>query len=253
MYSTDLTDSQWEVIEEILNDQRKRKYSLRVVMNALFYLLTTGCQWRMLPKEYPPYRLVHYYFRKWRDNGQLERINQKLNRNFRLSRGRKSSPSTGILDAQSVKNSEWGLPDKGYDGHKHIQGRKRQLIVDTLGLILAAFVHPANWHDSKGGFDVLERLKKQRYRRIKQIIADYGYRGSLINWAKEQFNWDLQIVKTHTRKNENFTPLPQRWKVERTISWLQWHRRLAKDYEAYPESSEAYIYLSNILRVIRNF
>jgi putative transposase len=147
----------------LLDDKRKRKYPLREIFNALFYINKTGCQWRWLPKDYPPFRLVHYYFRQWSQGGLFQRLNQALNRLYREKVGRKPSPSLGLLDAQSVKKSEWGLPNKGFDGYKHIKGMKRQLVVDTLGLILAVFVHPANEYDGNAARSVLEILARQGY------------------------------------------------------------------------------------------
>ena len=188
MYPTDLTDSQWEVIEEILNDQRKRKYALRSIINAILYLNRSGCQWRMLPKDYPPYGSCFYYYRKWTRDGTWVRINTSLNRKVRKRAGRKPSPSVGVIDSQSVKNSERGVIDKGFDGYKKIQGRKRHIVIDTLGLILAAVVHPANIHDSKKALAVSERLKKMRYRRLKIILADQAYAGPLVSWVNLFFN-----------------------------------------------------------------
>jgi len=137
MYPTELTDSQWEVIQLYLPVQRKRKYSLRAVVEAKLYVLKTGCQWRMLPVDFPPYQLIYYYFRSWTVSGLWQELNQQLNRLYRLGQGRFSSPSVAIVDSQTVKNSERGLNDTGFDGHKRIKGRKRHLAVDTLGLVLA--------------------------------------------------------------------------------------------------------------------
>lgn len=255
MYPTDLTDSQWEVMESLLSDQRKRKYSLRSIFNALFYLNKAGCQCgappgRMLPKEYPPFRSVHYYFRKWSKDGTWLRLNQALNRSHRQALGREASPSVGLLDAQSVKKSEWGLSFKGFDGHKHVNGIKRQLIVDTLGLVMAVKVHPANQHDSKAAKAVIETLASQGYERMQKLLADQGYKGPLGDWLAQLWAWTLEIVVAVKGISLAFQVVPQRWKVERTISWLQWQRRLVKDYEAETDSSEAFVYLFNIRRVL---
>ena len=139
MYPTDLTDSQWEVMKLLLNDTRKRKYPLRDILNALFYLNRTGCQWPMLPKDFPPFQLCFYYYRKWTVTGLWLKINTLLNRMVRKKKRRKPSPSVGIIDSQSIKNSERGVVDKGFDGNKRIKGRKPHLVADTLGLILITF------------------------------------------------------------------------------------------------------------------
>ena len=169
---------------------------------------------------------------------------------YRKEQNRKPSPSSAIVDSQSVKNSEWGLLDKGFDGHKKIQGRKRHIAVDTLGLVLAVLVTPANMHDSKAALNLLVILKNQGYRRMKTIICDQAYKG-LHDMLQTTFNWILQI--TFGAIGQGFQVLPQRWKVERTIAWLHWSRRLAKDYEANTSSSQAFVYLANINYIIRKF
>jgi putative transposase len=249
MYPTDLTDSQWEVIQHFLPVQRKRKYSLRLVVNATLYILKTGCQWRMLPKEYPPYQVVYYYFRSWALTGKWEELNRQLNRLYRLKHGRKSSPSVAIVDSQTVKNSERGLSDTGFDGHKRIKGRKRHLAVDTLGLVLAVSLTAANVHDSKAAFGLFANLARQEYERLERVLADSAYRGSLQNWSYGQLGWKVEIATAVKGNQKAFEISPQRWKVERTISWLQWSRRLAKDYEANLDSAAAFVYLNNINRI----
>lgn len=251
MYSTDMTDSQWEVMQDILNDQRKRKYSLRQILNGIFYLNKTGCQWRLLPKEYPPYQSCYYYFRKWKLNGMWKKLNKVLVQTFRQSLNREKSPSIGIIDSQSVKCSEWGVPDKGFDGNKRIQGRKRHIVVDTLGCVLAVVVHSANRHDSKGGILVLEELFNQKYYRLVKIIADKAYKGIIHYIAAVIFGWVIQVFELAQAKK--FQVIPQRWKVERTFAWMHWDRRLSKDFECDPTSSQAMIYISSIHRVIRKF
>ena len=249
MYPTDLTDSRWEVIKSLLNDQRKRKYSLREIFNGIFYINKSGCQWRMLPKEYPPYSLCFYYYRKWTKDGTWKKLNTRLVRLLRTKSKRKSSPSVGIIDSQSIKNSERGVIDKGFDGNKWIQGRKRHIVTDTLGNILSAIVHPANYHDSKGAYPVLKELKKMNFKRLHTILADQAYRGKLVKWAKEQLEWNLKVVHSET-SDEGFKTLPTRWIVERTISWLMWSRRLSKDFEAELDSAESQVYIANLYRCL---
>lgn len=250
MYPTDLTDSHWEVIKVYLPLQRKRRHSLRKVLDGMLYLLKTGCQWRLLPKEFPDFQLVYYYFYTWTRNGVLEQINQALNRLYRQQMEREASPSLAIIDAQSVKNSERGLPDKGFDGHKRIQGRKRHLAVDTLGLVLAVSYSPANEHDSKGAISLLTSLFKQGYERITTVLADSAYSGPVQEWCKNEFNWQLNIATAVKGIQKGFEVQPQRWKVERNISWLQWNRRLAKDYEDRFDSGVTFVLLDNIKRVL---
>jgi transposase len=253
MYSTDLTDSQWEVIQLYLPVQRKRRYSLRAVVNATLYILKTGCQWRMLPLDFPPYQLVYYYFRSWTVTGQWQQLNQQLNQLYRLSQGRESSPSVAIVDSQSVKNSERGLHDTGFDGHKRIKGRKRHLAVDTLGLILAVSLTAANLHDSKGAYSLFENLAERHYERLEKILADSAYRGPLQKWSEKKLGWKVEIATAVKGYQKGFEVTPQRWKVERTISWLQWSRRLAKDYEANTDSAAAFVLLNNINRIRLKF
>ncbi len=247
-----MTNSQWQYISNILNDQRKRKYSLRAIIEGLFYLNKTGCQWRALPSCYPPYNICFYYYQLWTRTGKWASINRVLVESYRLSVGRLACPSVGIIDSQSVKNSEWGVPDKGFDGYKRIQGRKRHIVVDTLGCILAVKVTPANIPDSKVALDLCKQL--QPYQRLSTLLADGGYQGKWQKKAQTQMGITVKVVKRNElHKNTPFKPLPQRWKVERTFSWLQWKRRLAKDFECDTTSSEAQIYIASIQRLLDKF
>jgi putative transposase len=248
MFPTDLTNPQWQVIAAFIADKRKRKYSLRKILNALLYLNKTGCQWRMLPSKYPPWQSCVYYFRKWTRNGTLERLNTELVKLRRRSGGRDESPTIVIIDSQSIKCSEVGVEQTGFDGGKKVKGRKRHLIVDALGLVLAVSVSAANVHDSKGALGVVRKLFCQGHRKINKIVADGGYKGGFVKWAKRCFEWTIEI--TVGLKGEGFHPIPLRWKIERTIAWMNWSRRLAKDYECTTSSSESMIYLSNIQRII---
>ena len=255
MYSTDVTDFQWQVIEGQLHNLRKRKYSLREVLNVLLYLTKTGLQWRMLPNDLPPFPVVYYYFKKWKLDGTIKRINQLLVRKYRVEKqGRKGSPSVGIMDSQSVKNSEWGVHEKGFDGNKKVKGRKRNILVDTFGFLLVVSVHAANINDGIGARNLLHILKKQGYERIKRVLGDKAYTGGgLVKWALQTFGWSVEISPGLKSLNVGFEPIPQRWKVERSISWLLWERRLSRDYEETIESAETFVYLANIRRLIRKF
>ena len=255
MYETDLTDSQWQVIQEILPDTRRRKHSLRLIVNALLYLTKSGCQWRLLPHEFPPFPLVYYYFRRWQADGRWARLNQALVRRQRqrAAPSRQPSPSVAILDAQSIKCSERGVADKGFDGHKKIQGRKRQLAVDTGGFLLAAHVGPAHEKDRVGGQVVLEKLRQQAFERLQLVLADAGYGGqTLARWTQTHCGWRLETASGLTGRG-GFTPVPTRWVVERSISWLQWNRRLSRDFECETSSAGATLYLSSIRHLIRKF
>ena len=175
-YPTNLTDSQWRLLDGILNNDRKRKHTIRVVLDALFYLLKTGCQWRMLPHCFPKWELVYYYFAKWKNDGTIELIHELLRDKVRLKAGKQASPSLALIDSQSIKTTRIGGERRGIDGGKMIKGRKRHIITDTLGLLLAVVVHPANVHDSKGASDVITLLRG-RFSRLIKIIVDGGYRG----------------------------------------------------------------------------
>jgi putative transposase len=244
-YPTNLTEKQWQVIENILNGKkRKRKYSLREIFNAIFYLLKTGCQWRMLPEDFPKWQLVYYYFNQWKEDGTLEELNEILRDMLRKQCGKKRSPSVGLIDSQSVKTTRIGGEARGYDGGKKIKGRKRHIITDTNGWLLSVIVHAANEHDSQTGFEVMETLR-YRFQRMKKIYADGGYRGELTDKVKQQLGWNMEIT-LRSDKDTGFKSLPKRWVIERTFSWLENFRRLAKDYEYNVSSSTAMVFLAFI-------
>ena len=250
-YPTNLTDKQWQVMENILDGKkRKRKHSLRDVFNAVLYLLKTGCQWRMLPSDFPKWELVYYYFRQWKEDGTLEELNEVLRNRLRKQCGKPLSPSAGLIDSQSVKTTRVGGESRGYDGGKKIKGRKRHIITDTNGWLLSVVVHAANEHDSQTGFGVMETLQ-YRFERMEKIYADGGYRGELANKVKQQLGWDLEITLRSDKKT-GFKPLHKRWIIERTFSWLENSRRLAKDYEYTISSSVAMVYLAFIALALNN-
>lgn len=251
MYPTDLTDSAWQVIQEILADKRKRKYSLRAIFNALLYITKTGGQWRQMPNDLPPWPLCYYYFWKWRNDGTWEKLNKALVERRRKKANREASPSVGIIDSQSIKCSEWGVVPKGYDGYKKVKGRKRHIVVDTLGLVLVVVVHAANVHDSPAAQRVLSRLARQGFERLSKILADSAYGKKLGDWMKKTYRLTLEVVKVS--ELAGFQVIPMRWKVERTFAWMNWSRRLSKDYECGVSSHESFVYLSNINRMIKHF
>mgnify|MGYP001768598256 CR=1 FL=1 len=248
-YPTNLTDSQWQCIEKILNDKRKRKVCLRVVWNGILYLVRSGCQWRMLPKCFGCWVTVYYYFRKWMSTGVWRSVQARLRRMVRVKSHRRACPSLGVIDSQSVKNSEWGIPDKGFDGNKKVNGRKRHIVVDTMGLLMCVVVTRANMHDSIAAEEVIKGMKGL-FPRLRKILADGGYAGErLVKLARKHLKADFEVV---TRNDEAcFKVIPQRWVVERSIAWFTWFRRLSKDYEANMQSSEAYVLIASIAMMIK--
>jgi putative transposase len=251
-YPTDLSDEQWKLLASMLPPPeqfgRKRSVDLRAVFDALCYLTRSGCQWRLLPKEYPKWQTVYYYFRLWRDAECFVLINDTLRQRLRLAIGKRRQPSAAIIDSQSVKTDEQAS-SKGYDAGKKVKGRKRHILVDTLGLLLKAKVLTADVQDRDGAKMLFSEIKEQMPR-LQLIWADGGYRGKLIEWVAVQCLWILEIVKRNDQLKK-FAPLPKRWIVERTFSWLNRNRRLSKDYERKIESSEAWLYLSMSILMLK--
>ena len=241
-YDTELTDEQFALLEAFLPRPKRTgrpPADLRQVLNAILYLVRTGCQWRLLPHDFPPWSTVHTWYRRWRQDGTWERINEALRQQVRRQAGRDPSPRASAVDSQSVKTAGQGGP-KGYDAGKKVSGRKRHIVVDTLGLILAVVVHAADVQDRDGARLVLAKLAG-RFPRLRLIWADGGYGGQLVTWALAAYGWALEIVK-RPDDARGFVALPKRWLVERTFGWLGRCRRLSKDYEARPETCETWIY-----------
>jgi putative transposase len=245
IYSTDLTYKQWQVIEKLVTVKvRRRKHSLRSILNGIFYLVKTGCQCRMLPSSVAPWNTVYYYYRKWKQNGLIEELHEMLRDFTRRKSGRSVSPSLGLIDSPSVKTSRNGGLERGIDGGKKTKGRKQHIITDTMGLVLTVVIHAANIHDSKAAFDVIKSLRG-RFSRLSKIIADGGYRGELLERVQKTFGWRWKIV-LRTEQTKKFVLLPKRWIAERTFSWVESYRRLSKDYEVDTETSQTMIYLTMI-------
>jgi len=252
-YASDVTDEEWALIEAELPAVKKlgrpRTTALREVVNALLYMLTTGCQWRQLPKEFPPFSTVQRFFYRWRDDGLWRRINHELLMQVRAASGRQASPSAGVIDSQSVKTTEAGGP-RGYDAGKKINGRKRHLLTDTLGLPVAAAVHPADIQDRDGAPVVLAAARFLDPW-LRHVFADGGYGGAKLATALDKIgSWTVEIVK-RCDTAAGFVVLPRRWVVERTLAWLNRNRRLAKDFEASLESALAWLFLVSVKLLVR--
>lgn len=253
-YDTNLSDSQWEIIEKIIDDKRKRKHSLRVIVNAILYLTKTGIQWRMLPKDFPKWQLVYYYFNKWAGDGLTEQIHDILIKQVRKSKQKEISPSLGLIDSQSVKTASV-TQEKGIDGNKKVQGRKRFIVTDTLGLILAISICPANIGEREGAKLVMKELQFKRaafrYPRLIKILADQGFDGEeFVNKIYRTFGWVLEIV-AKVAGVSGFQVQPIRWVVERTFGWLGFQRRLVRDYEVLTQNSIAFIHWAMIRLMVR--
>lgn len=216
-YSTNVSDNQWQILSQYFDVTRKRKYEIREIVNAIFYISKTGCQWRLLPENFAPWKLVFYYFTTWKKNGIYEIMQQDLVENCREQADKNVEPTAAIIDAQSVKNTLVNCENKGFDAGKKIKGIKRHILVDTLGLILAVVIQRASVQDRDGAEDVVKNMQ-ENWRKIIKIFADGGYRGQLIDRIKAKFNITLEIVKRNELKT--FSILPKRWIVERTFAWV---------------------------------
>lgn len=250
-YPSDVTDEQWQLISRLLPKAAKsgrRPIDRRWIVNAVLYLVRTGCQWRLMPREFPNWKTVYTVFWRWRKSGVWKNVHDALRRMVRKAAGKKPTPSVAIVDSQSVRTAEGG-EFRGYDAGKKITGRKRHIAVDTLGLICAVVVHAASWQDQDGAHLVAQALRD--FPRLKVIFGDSAYgRGGFPQWVAATFGWTVQTVLRPVQA-AGFVVLPKRWIVERTFAWLARYRRHSRDYEHRAETSETMIYTAMIALMSR--
>lgn len=245
----ELSDSQWQVIQEFLPVRRKRRLDLRQVVNAIFWIVRTGTQWRNLDRSYPKWTAVYRYFYIWSNDGTWETINVALNIIERQRQEREPTPSLTCVDSQSVKLAPMIFEDKGLDGNKKVNGRRRQVMADTLGLVWAVVVHAANLSDTIMGCELFKRVK-ERLVRLKKILVDAGYKGTFIETALKELGVEAE-VPSRPPTEQGFVPVAKRWVSERTFGWFNFFRRLSKDYEHTTTSAETMILIANCTIILQ--
>jgi len=249
-----LTDAQWEYIKKFLNWKRKRELSLRDVLDAIFYVTKTGIQWRELKEtKFPDWTAVYYYYDKWKNNGTIEAINEDLLKVEREQLGRKPSPSLGLVDSQSIKLAPMIGEQRGIDGHKKVNGRKRHILSDVRGRIYKAYVHAANLHDSTEGINLLpdnieQKMESSLFCRLETVLTDKTYRGT---FATKVAELDIKFeIPNRPEGVKGFVVEAKRWVVERSFAWLNFYRRVVIDYERTTKSAETFLLLANISMII---
>jgi len=252
-YASDMTDAEWHLIARKLPSRRRlgrpRKVDLRNVVEAVLFILSTGCQWRALPREFPPYSTVQGYFYAWRDTGRWHRIVKALVRQARRKLGRKPTPTAAVIDSQSASTTQAGGP-RGFDPGKRVHGRKRHIVTDTNGLLLAVHVHPANVQDVHGAVPLLERVR-DRFPKLRHVFADRVYRGKqLVDALSHCGPWTIEIVQRPPGV-KGFQLLPRRWVVERTFAWFGRCRRLSRDFEGSASTEVAWLLVAHLRLLTR--
>lgn len=252
-YASDMTDAEWALLRRLLPPPsrwgRPRTTDLRRVVEGILYILSTGCQWRALPREFPPYSTVQGYFYAWRDTGRWQKIVTVLVRRARQKLGRSAKPTAAVIDSQSAPTAHAGGP-RGYDAGKRIYGRKRHIVTDTNGLLLGVHVHPANVQDCHGAVPLLERLRS-KFPKLRHVFADRIYRGNqLVNALAPCGPWTIEIVQ-RPQGVKDFQLLPRRWVVERTFAWFGRCRRLSKDFEGSAATEAAWLLVAHLRLLTR--
>jgi len=253
IYPSDLTDSQWNHIKEFFEKKKGRgrpqELDLRMIVNAILYVLVSGCQWRYLPLDYSNWQSVYYHFRKWKTSGLWKQIHARVRAESRIKSGKHKHPTAGSLDSQSVKNASVSGEQHGFNAGKRIKGRKRHILVDTLGFLMAVLVTSATVQDRDAARMLLKSLDGSA-KKLRKVWVAGGYRGILVEWVKLNFRFVLEVV-LRSDEQSGFVILPRRWVVERTFAWLSNNRRLSKDYERYCQTSETFIYVAMTRLMLR--